>query len=166
MTDFEKENIYDVAWVIYNEEDGQPDMSLSMYQQKPKVIQGTIADVEEYLNSSFQDFDEAGIIDPMHGLPWRALKVSKDGKAVYGNYSVPLCTKKIGDRWSEKDIVAERVHQLAILMQDKKFDCFKGFSHSYLMDVPKDQKEKLRIEFDELHRQGKELTKRLMELGG
>ena len=165
MTDLEKEDAYGVAWIIYEKRDGIPDTSPSKYQRRPKVIQGTIEDVQNYMESIFRDNDEMSTTDPMRGGLWYALKVSKEGGAIYGNYSVPLCTGKLSKRWDEKKLLQARSYQLATLMQDKKYDCLLNYKNGYLQNVSEQRKEELRKELEALDKQGIEISKKLTELG-
>lgn len=152
--DKDKEGVYGVAWVIYNADAGVPDMSPSMYQTAPKVRHGTIKDMESYMESVFYDpVYEGGrqSLDPMRGGRWRALKVSKEGKAVYGNYSVPLRTWKLGERWTEKDLLIQNLHQVTVMLQDDKFANLK--------------KEEVRKELEALECRGKEIVGKLIGMG-
>ena len=163
MTELEKEDVYGVAWIIFRESDGIPDTTSSMYQSKHVVRQGTIPDLEKYLESIF--FDVPPSTDPLRAGKYRALKVSKEGKAIYGDYSVPLCTWKLGERWKEKDLLMARAYQITVLIRDKRFDCVLNRGYGYLMDVPRERKDTLRSEWEALDKEGLAITKRLEELG-
>jgi len=165
MTELEKEEACGVAWIIYRKTDGIPDTSPSQFQRRPIVRQGTIWDMQEYLESSFQDWDEMGMTDPMRQGLWRALKVSKEGRAIYGDYSVPLCSWKLGERWGEKDLLMAKSYQLAVLMQDKRYDCLRNYKQGYMMDVPEGKKESLCKELEALDNEGKEIERRLTDMG-
>jgi len=165
MTDLEKENVYGVAWIIYNAYNGIPDTSPSMFQIAPKVRHGTIEDIENYLESTFFDpvlDDGRQIIDPSRGSRWMALKVSKEGKSVYGDYSVPLCAWKLSERWDEKMLLMARAYQISVLMLDKRYDCVKD---GVIDKVPDETRKKLKAELSALNCRFTEIVKKLADLG-
>jgi hypothetical protein len=165
VTDLEKENAYGVAWIIYDKQSGIPDTAPSMYQRKPTVRQGTIADLEAHMENVFQDFPESAIYDPMRGLSWYALKVSKEGKAIYGDYSVPLCTKVLCSRWNEKDLLMAKAHQLEVIFQDKKYDALLNDDYFIKDETFRELINSLWAEWKMLYQQALGLTKALLDMG-
>jgi hypothetical protein len=156
MTDLDKENKYGVAWIIYDSRHGIPDVNPSMYRPRPTIIWGTIADVEEYMEHKvFSDDD-----DPRRWISWFALKVSKEGTMVYGEYSIPLCVVK-----DEKKRLLTKSYQLAVMQQDKRYDCLKNYKQGYLIKVSPEQKESLQLEFDKLEEEGMKTSKKITEMG-
>jgi hypothetical protein len=157
MTSLEKEAAYGIGWIAYDLRQGIPDTTYSMFQRKLKVIHGPVADVERFME---EHYFENGT-DPRRWALWYALKVSKKGIGIYGNYSVPLCVTPR----DEKRQLLTKSFQLAIMMEDERFDCLKNYKKGYLMKVPEERKAILESEFDTLDREGIEVTKKLDGMG-